>query len=149
MINYHQAKSILNKAKIKISNEKVLVKNSINRVDTKNISKKKPKQFKIIGSIAAGNKPLLKKVKKFEAVEIMTGGIIPNTFNTIIPIEHIKFYPNKQNPKSIIIDKQFTKFNHVRFKGSDYKKNQLVVKKGTIIQSNHILALKTLGIKQI
>ena len=176
MINYHQAKSILKKAKIKISNEKVLVKNSINRVaakdilspsnhplgdnaafdgfainatDTKNINKKKPKQFKIIGSIAAGNKPLLKKVKKFETVEIMTGGIIPNAFNTIIPIEQIKFYPNKQNPKSIIIDKQFTKFNHVRFKGSDYKKNQLVVKKGTIIQPNHILALKTLGIKKI
>jgi Molybdopterin biosynthesis enzyme len=79
----------------------------------------------------------------------MTGGIIPNAFNTIIPIEQIKFYPNKQNPKSIIIDKQFTKFNHVRFKGSDYKKKQLVVKKGTIIQPNHILALKTLGIKKI
>ena len=176
MINYHQAKSILKRAKIKIHNEKVLVKNSINRVaakdirspsnhplgdnaafdgfainatDTRNINKKKPKQFKIIGSIAAGNKPLSKKVNKFETVEIMTGGIIPNSFNTIIPIEQIKFYPNKQNPKSIIIDKQFTKFNHVRFKGSDYKKNQLVVKKGTIIQPNHILALKTLGIKKI
>jgi molybdopterin molybdotransferase len=79
----------------------------------------------------------------------MTGGIIPSAFNTIIPIEQIKFYPNKQNPKSIIIDKKFTKYNHVRFKGSDYKKNQIVVKKGTIIQANHILALKTLGIKKI
>src|SRR6056300_1089541 len=176
MINYQQAKSILKRAKIKIHNEKVLVKNSINRVaakdirspsnhplgdnaafdgfainalDTKNINKKKPKQFKIIGSIAAGNKPLSKKVNKFEAVEIMTGGIIPNAFNTIIPIEQIKFYPSKQNPKSIIIDKQFTKFNHIRFKGSDYKKNQLVVKKGTIIQPNHILTLKTIEIKKI
>jgi Molybdopterin biosynthesis enzyme len=37
MINYHQAKSILKKAKIKISNEKVLVKNSINRVAAKDI----------------------------------------------------------------------------------------------------------------
>src|SRR5210317_2242299 len=183
MINYHQAKSILKKAKIKISNEKVLVKNSINRVlakdilspsnhhlgdnaafdgfainatDTKNINKKKPKQFKIIGSIAAGNKPLSKKVKKFEAVEIMTGGIIPNAFNTKIQKKKKKFNQIKKNQKkiiinkkSIIIDKQFTKFNHVRFKGSDYKKNQLVVKKGTIIQPNHILALKTLGIKKI
>ena len=32
MINYQQAKSILKKAKIKIHNEKVLIKNSINRV---------------------------------------------------------------------------------------------------------------------
>ena len=137
MINYQQAKSILKKAKIKIHNEKVLIKNSINRVvakdifspsnhplgdnaafdgfainalDTKNITKKNPKHFKIIGSIAAGNKPLSKKVKKFEAVEIMTGGIIPNAFNTIIPIEQIKFHPNKQNPKSIIIEFGFSFF---------------------------------------
>jgi Molybdopterin biosynthesis enzyme len=37
----------------------------------------------------------------------------------------------------------------VRFLGSDYKKNDLIVQKGTIIQPNHILALKTLGIKKI
>ena len=60
--------------------------------------------FKILGSIAAGNKPFNKKVKKFDAIEIMTGGIITKPFNTIIPIEKINFYPSKQNPKFIIID---------------------------------------------
>ena len=43
--------------------------------------------------------------------------------------------------------KKVKKNQHVRFKGSDYKKNDLLIKKGTILQSNHILALKTLGIK--
>jgi molybdopterin molybdotransferase len=176
MINYLQAKKILKKAKIKIANEEILIKNSLNRVvsndvfspsahplgdnaafdgfainssDTKIISKKKPKHFKIIGSIAAGNKPLKKKIKKFETIEIMTGGIISKPFNTIVPIEKINFYPDKKSPKSIIIDKKINKFNHVRFKGSDYKKNQLIIKKGTVIQPNHILALKTLGVKKI
>ena len=78
----------------------------------------------------------------------MTGGIITKPFNTIIPIEKINFYPNKQNPKFIIIDRKVSKSNHIRFKGSDYKK-QLIIKKGTIIQPNHILALKTLGVKKI
>ena len=41
------------------------------------------------------------------------------------------------------------KFNHVRFKGSDYKKNEIVLKKNSIIQPNHILTFKTLGIKNI
>jgi molybdopterin molybdotransferase len=176
MINYLQAKKILKKAKIKIANEEILIKNSLNRVvsndvfspsahplgdnaafdgfainssDTKIIHKKKPKHFKIIGSIAAGNKPLKKKIKKFETIEIMTGGIISKPFNTIVPIEKINFYPDKKSPKSIIIDKKINKFNHVRFKGSDYKKNQLIIKKGTVIQPNHILALKTLGVKKI
>jgi molybdopterin molybdotransferase len=176
MINYLQAKKILKKAKIKIRDEEIFINDSLNRIvskdilstsdyplsdnaafdgfainsnDTKVINKKNIKHFRIIGSIAAGNKPLNKKVKKFETAEIMTGGVIPKMFNTIVPIEQINFYPNKKNPRSIIIDQKIRKFNHIRFKGSDYKKNQLVIKKGTIIRSNHILALKTLGVKKI
>jgi molybdopterin molybdotransferase len=48
-----------------------------------------------------------------------------------------------------LVDKRISKYNHVRFKGSDYKKNELIIKKNTIIQPNHILALKTLGIRSI
>ena len=176
MIDYQQAKNILKKAKIKIQDEEISIKNSLNRVvakdiispsnhplgdnaafdgfainskDTQNLNKKNSKQFRILGSIAAGDKPFNKKVKKFDAIEVMTGGIISKPFNTIIPIEKIDFYPTKQNPKFIIVDRKVSKNNHIRFKGSDYKKRQLIVKKGTIIQPNHILALKTLGIKKI
>jgi molybdopterin molybdotransferase len=79
----------------------------------------------------------------------MTGAIMPNGFDTIIPIEQVVFFPNKENAKYILVNKKITKYNHVRFKGSDYKKGELVVKKNTIIQPNHILALKSLGIKDI
>ena len=176
MISYQTSKRILKKGIIKIKNESILSINSLNRVassniyskfnypsgdnaafdgyaikssDTKNINKNKSKAFKIIGSISAGKKPFKKRIKKFEAVEIMTGGIIPKGFDTIIPIEQINFYPNNKNRKFILIDKKIGKFNHVRFAGSDYKKNELVIKKNTIILPNHILALKTLGIKNI
>jgi molybdopterin molybdotransferase len=176
MISYLQAKKILKKAQIKIEDEEISIKDSLNRVitkdvtsasdhplddnaafdgfainfnDTKNINEKNLKHFKIIGSIAAGNKPLNKKVKKFETIEIMTGGIISKPFNTIIPVEQIIFYPNKKKPKSIIINKKIDKYNHIRFKGSDYKRGELIIKKGTIILPNHILALKTLGVKKI
>ena len=176
MINYQYAKKILKKAKIKIQDEEILIKDSLNRVvakdifspsnhpladnaafdgfavnskDTKNLSNKNLKHFRILGSVAAGNKPFNKKIKKFDTIEIMTGGIISKPFNTIIPIEQICFHPNKKKPKSIIIDHQVSKNNHVRFKGSDYKKGQLIIKKGTIIQPNHILALKTLGVQTI
>jgi len=176
MISYEQSKKILKKAKIKVKDESVISINSLNRVtssnvysginypaddnaafdgfainsnDTKKINKKFPKEFKIIGSIAAGAKPFKRSIKKFNTVEIMTGGILPKGFDTIIPIEQIKFYPSKIKRNSIKIDKKISKYNHVRFKGSDYKKNELVIKKSTIICPNHILALKTLGIKNI
>ena len=176
MISYQYSKKILKKAIIKIKDENIKSTNSLNRVisknvystinypsgdnaafdgyainskDTKNIKKGLFKKFKIIGLIAAGNKPFKKKIKRFDAVEIMTGGIIPKGFDTIIPIEQIIFYPNKQNKKYILIDKKKTKYNHVRFAGSDFKKREIILKKNTIIQPNHILAFKTLGIKNI
>tara|TARA_B100001175_G_scaffold186751_1_gene158536 strand:+ start:1463 stop:2719 length:1257 start_codon:yes stop_codon:yes gene_type:complete len=176
MISYQNSKKILKKSIINIKDENILSISSLNRVtssniyskfnypsgdnaafdgyainsnDTNTIKKNNPKKFKIIGTIAAGNKPPKNKIKRFEAVEIMTGGIIPTGFDTIIPIEQIKYYPSSNKRKFILIDKKITKYNHVRFKGSDYKKNELVIKKNTIIQPNHILALKTLGIKKI
>ena len=176
MISYENSKQILKRGIIKIKDEKIKSINSLNRVtsaniysninypsgdnaafdgfainsnDTKDIKKHSNQQFKIIGSIAAGMKPFKKRIHKFDAVEIMTGGIIPKGFNTIIPIEQIVFYPSKNNQKYILVNQKINKYNHVRFKGSDYKKNELVVKKNTIIQSNHILAFKTLGIKNI
>ena len=173
MISYQYSKRILKKATIKIKDEDIKSTNSLNRVvsknvysginypsgdnaafdgyainsnDTKNIKKNSPKKFKIIGLIAAGNKPFKKKIKKYDTVEIMTGGIIPKGFDTIIPIEKIIFYQNKKN---ILLDGKITKYNHVRFAGSDFKKKEIVVKKNTVIQPNHILAFKTLGIKNI
>ncbi len=176
MISYLSSKKILKKAAIKIKDENIKTIDSLNRVlseniyskinyptednaafdgyvinsnDTKKIYKKSPKLFKVIGSISAGTKPFKKKKGKFETVEIMTGGIIPKGFNTIIPIEQIVYHPDKKNKKFIIINKKIKKNNHVRFAGSDYKKKELIIKKNTIIQPNHILALKTLGVKEI
>ena len=176
MISYQYSKRILKKAIIKIKDENIKSTNSLNRVisknvystinypsgdnaafdgyainskDTQNIKKGLFKKFKIIGLIAAGNTPFKKKIKRFDTVEIMTGGIIPKGFDTIIPIEQIIFYPSRNNQKYILVNKRIGKNNHVRFKGSDYKKNELVLKKNTIIQPNHILAFKTLGIKKI
>ena len=176
MISYKQAISKLKRSKIKIGDEFIESINSLGRVsasnvfcnvnnpaadnaafdgfairsnDTKKLSKNNKKLFKILGTIAAGDKPLKKSIKKFQTVEIMTGGILPASFDTIIPIEQIVFSPSKINPQNILIDKNIKKNQYVRFKGSDYKKSDLIIKKGTILQSNHILALKTLGINKI
>ena len=176
MISYDRAKKILKKGIINIKDEKIKSINSLNRAvskniyspinypsgdnaafdgyainskHTRNIKKNLPQKFKIIGLIAAGNKPFKKKIKKFDTVEIMTGGIIPKGFDTVIPIEQIVFFPNKKSKKYILINKKIKKHNHVRFAGSDYKKKEIIIKKNTIIQPNHILALKTLGVKNI
>tara|TARA_B100000902_G_scaffold21882_1_gene26299 strand:+ start:313 stop:1563 length:1251 start_codon:yes stop_codon:yes gene_type:complete len=176
MISYKQSRKILQNSKINIGNDFIKSSSCLNRVtadnifskssnpsannaafdgfainsrDTKNLNQNKNKLFKVIGMIAAGDKPKKVKNKKFQTFEIMTGGILPKGFDTIIPIEQIIFYPDKKKPKYILIDRKIKKNQHVRFKGSDYKKNDLLIKKGTILKPNHILALKTLGISKI
>ena len=145
MISYKKSINILKKSKIIIKDEIIKSNDCFNRVVASNIFSR----FKILGTIAAGDKPLNNKIKKFQTVEIMTGGIIPKGLNTIIPIEQIFYHPNKKKPKYILIDKKINKSQHIRLKGSDCKKNDLLIKKGTILQSNHILLLKTLGVKKI
>ena len=176
MKSYSQALKILKKSKILIKNEYIKSSRSLNRVcveniysnshypsadnssfdgfainskDTKNLTKKKNKLFKILGTIAAGNKPTSNKIKRFQTFEIMTGGLLPKGFDTIIPIEKIVFYPSKKKPKFIIIDKKISKNNNVRFAGSDYKKGDKIIAAGEIINSSHILAFKSLGIEKI
>ena len=176
MIEYRKAQKILLNSKIKIQNEIIFAKNSLNRISAKNIfsptnypagnntafdgyavnsketvslSNKNKKKFKILKTIAAGDNPKIKNVKKYSSVEIMTGALIPKHFDTVIPVEKINYYPNKKNPKFIIIEKKITKNNHVRFAGSDYKKGEKIVSAGEIINSSHILAFKSLGVERI
>ena len=176
MINYKTAKKILIKSKIKIKNQTINSLKSLNRVcakdvyspvnypagnntafdgyainskDTASLSKKNLKKFKILKTIAAGDKPKIKNVKKFQTVEVMTGALISKPFDTVIPIEQIKFYPNIKNKEYILINKKINKNEYIRYLGSDYKKKEIVIKKGTLIQSSHILAFKSLGIEKI
>ena len=173
MINYKQAKNILIKSKIKIKDEIINSSKSLNRINTLDIysnvnypagtnaafdgfainsketiklNKKNTKEFKILKTISAGDNPILNKIRKNCTVEIMTGALIPRVFDTIIPIEKIIFSKNK---KHIQIREKIKKNQHIRYLGSDYKKKDLIIKKGTIIQSSHILAFKTLGVKNI
>ena len=95
MKSYNQAKKILSKAKLNIKDEIVDIKYALNRIvsenilskvnypagdnaafdgfvvraqDTKKLSKKNVKNFKILGSLAAGDKPKFTNKKKFSAV---------------------------------------------------------------------------------
>ena len=176
MIGYSKARKILKKSKINIGLQNVNFLDSLNRISAENIyskvdypagnntafdgyainskdtiflNKKKSKLFKIIKTIAAGDNPKIRNVKKFQTAEVMTGALIPKPFDTVIPIEQTKFYTNNKMKKYILVNKKIAKNNHIRFKGSDFKKKELIISKGELIQASHILALKSLGVKKV
>ena len=176
MNSYKSALSKLKRNKISIKDEIVSIKESLNRVstsdivspvnypvcdntafdgyavnskETKSLSGKNIKKFKIIKTIAAGDNPNIKKIPKLSTIEVMTGAIIQKPFDTIIPIEQIHFFPNKSKAKYIILKNKLKKNEYIRLAGSDFEKKDKIVKKGQLINSTHILAFKTLGIEKI
>ncbi len=176
MIHYKKALLNLKKNKIKIRSEIIPVEKSLNRIssievkspnnypadnntafdgyainskETTKINKNNSKKFKIIKTLAAGDNPKINKISKYSTIEVMTGAVIKKPFNTVIPIEKIRFFPNSIKPKYIILSEKIKKNNHIRFLGSDFKKGENIIKKGEIIRPQHILAFKTLGVKKI
>ena len=108
MISYRQSRKILKNSKIIIGDEFIKTSSCINRVvaeniysktnnpagnnaafdgyainskDTNNLNKNRSKLFKIIGIVVAGDKPKKKGNKKFQTIEIMTGGLLPEGFD--------------------------------------------------------------------
>ncbi len=176
MKSYSKALKILKQSKIILNDEKIKSSNCLNRVssvnvysktnypsannsafdgyainfkDTKKLYSKKGKFFRVLGTIAAGDNIKHKKIQKFDSFEIMTGGVLPKDLNAVIPKENVVITLDKKKNKKIFINQKITKNKNIRLKGSDFKKKDLVIKKGTILKSNHILALKTLGINYI
>ena len=176
MIKYQEAIKILNKVSLKLPDEKISTLDSLNRVcsknilsptknpssnntafdgfavlarETKGLSRKKIKKFKILKSIGAGDNPQIRNYQKNSSVEIMTGAIVPKPFDSIIPVENVKYFPSKKKPTHIFIDHEIKKFSFIRFAGEDFNLKDIVIKKGELIQPKHIMALTTLGIKSL
>ena len=176
MIKYQKAIKIINKISLNLADEKISTLDSLNRVcsknvlsstknplsnntafdgfallakETKGLSRKKFKKFKILKFLAAGDNPKIKNYQKNSSIEVMTGAIIPKPYDTIIPVEKVKYFPSKQKPTHIIVDHEIKKFSFIRFAGEDFNLKEIVIKKGELIQPKHIMALTTLGIKNL
>ena len=176
MIKYQEAIKIINKISLDLPDEKISTLDSLNRVcaknilsqsknplsdntafdgfallskETKGLSRRKIKKFKILKSIGAGDDPKIKKYEKNSSVEIMTGAVIPIPYDSIIPVEKIEYFPSKKKPTHIIVDHEVKKFSYIRFAGEDFNLKDVVIQKGELILPKHIMALTTLGIKSL
>ena len=176
MISYKKAIDLINKSSFTLPPKRIPIEQALHKVcakdvlspskypsfnnsafdgfalissETKGLSSKKTKKFRILKTIAAGDNPKINNYKKNSAVEIMTGALVPKQFDTILPVEKVKYFPPKKKPTHIIVDRKLKKFEYIRFGGEDYKLGNLVIKKGEQIQSNHLMALAALGIEEI
>ncbi len=113
--------------------------------DTFGSSPNNPVELKLIGRAHAGMNPSdIPRVNRGEAVEIYTGAYLPEGANAVVMVEHV----NKSDG-SIEVLYPVSPYQNVSKKGEDYKKGDLVIKKGTRIRPWHIGALAALNIPKV
>ena len=91
-------------------------------------------QYKIIGTAFAG-KPFDAKVGQDEAVRIMTGGVIPESADTVVIQENTSIFDN-----ILEIMKRPELGENVRLAGEDIKKHE------TVLQRGHKITVADLGL---
>ena len=168
-ITLDEAIELTQKTRIPLSEEKIKIEDSYNRIlskdihslvndppfnnssmdgyaliysDTINASEENPIELEIIDIISAG-KNSIKKIKSGFASKVMTGAPIPDGADSIIMVEKTQKIGNKVR----IYSKSFK--NYIRIKGENITKNELILSKGTKLNARDLGLLATSGHSEI
>ncbi len=162
-ITFNKAQSLLNAQKIKpLGTERVFLYDSLGRILATDIcaptdmptaplsnmdgyaihsSFRDSKTFKILGKNPAGNtKTPSLPLNKPCAIQTFTGAKIPENADTLIPIEHTII-----QGKTLKVTLMPKTWQFIRGIGTNYKKGEKLLKKGTKINANHIGLLASLN----
>lgn len=164
-ISYNESISILNNINSsKISTEKLFITNAIGRVIAKNIIANhnspefptsamdgyaikfediKNENIKIIAKNPAGS-VIEVEVTTNCCIKTFTGSLMPKGSDTLVPIENVELFEDK-----IKITKAVPFGFAVRSVGENYKKDEVLIKKGTVIGFAEIGVLASLNISQV
>jgi molybdopterin molybdotransferase len=164
-ISYKESLEILNNIKIKKqTTEKLFITNAIGKVISKDIiadhnSPELPTSamdgyaikyedlnsdfIEIIDKNPAGS-IVESIVTSLKCIKTFTGSLMPQGSDTLIPIENVEVFDNK-----IKIIKEVPFGFAVREIGENYKNNEILIKKGTVIGFAEIGVLASLNISQI
>ena len=100
---------------------------AIRGVDVLSASQYFPIRLKVIGEVKIGESPKMKGAQG-KAVKIATGAALPEGFDTVIPVEYVKSLDDE-----IEVSKSFPIGDNIIQRGEDFKKGQIVLRKGKII----------------
>lgn len=164
-ISYEESLEVLNNISInKQGSEKLFITNAIGRVIAKDViadhnSPEFPtsamdgyairyedinsESIEIIDKNPAGS-IVEKEVSVGVCIKTFTGSLMPKNSDTLVPIENVEVLDNK-----IKIIKEVPFGFSVREIGENYKKNEVLIKKGTIIGFAEVGVLASLNISQI
>jgi len=112
-------------------------------IDSSVLSDNQKDSFFIEGIQAAGD---IQKVlnNKYNCLEVMTGAILPQNTDTIVPYEDIEIINNNAHLKKSVVPKTY-----IHLKGSDHKKGILALPKSKRLNAADIGLLASVGISLV
>lgn len=121
--------------------------------DTQGASSDRPKTLEVVDDLKAGDVPK-KILKNNQTIRIMTGAPIPPGADSVVMVEYTKkrlsvvscqLLDKRQRQEYVEIFQEVETGENIRRKGEDIKKGELVIPKGTLLNSGHIGILASLG----
>ena len=111
---------------------------AVNSEDLKDNSK-----FEVIDEIYAGDTGNENYIKN-SAIRVMTGSFIPDGYDCVVRQEDTDY--GKSTVEIFKKEKRFSNYCHI---GEDIKKNDLILKAGTLIRPVHLGVLASLGLNEV
>jgi len=112
--------------------------------DTFGASDSMPAQLKYCGEVIMGEMPD-KEIHENECCYVPTGGYIPERADAVVMIEDAEDY----NDGYIYVNKPAAPGANIVYKGDDIKYGELAIRKGTVLQPQHIGVACALGIEYV
>ncbi|MBT3669130.1 MAG: molybdopterin molybdotransferase MoeA [Chloroflexi bacterium] len=114
-------------------------------------SKEFPIELEIIGVVPAGAKPD-QKISFGQTMKIMTGAMIPDGADSVIPVENsnLNFHEsNTEEEKSVEIYKDNLPGDYIRLKGEDFKNGKVLLNSQTILRPQDLSIFAMMGINLV
>jgi len=109
------------------------------------------KVLKVIGDVSAGIVPHL-KVESGTAIRIMTGALVPEGADTVVPFEETDEAIRKNSSDSrleVTIYAELKSGANIRRSGEDIRKNEIIIKSGKLLLPADIGVIASLGKKKV
>ena len=102
------------------------------------------RRFRIQATQAAGAPPM--KLERDEAIEVMTGAILPLGSDCVIPLEHYDLLDGVATLKPAIA---VAPYHNIHRRGSDTRQGALLLKSGTLLRAPEIAVAASAGMARV
>lgn len=99
--------------------------------------------YEVVGASYAGA-PYEGEVKQGQAIRIMTGAMLPQEADTVVPVEDIEERGDK-----VYLGAPPDRGQHVRYRGEEFRKGDTLVAPGTRLGAGEIALLASAGVQQV